>query len=87
MVHDGDTHMLMQTVRRVIRMILFGVVTLPGRGKIEKANRTAREEKKYKLDFIGNAFYNRFIRKFAAYLANFFVKQEEEKEWRKKQCM
>ena len=28
-VHMGDTHMLMQTVRRVIRMILFGVVTLP----------------------------------------------------------
>ena len=28
-VHMGDTHLLMQTVRRVIRMILFGVVTLP----------------------------------------------------------
>ena len=28
-VRMGDTHLLMQTVRRVIRMILFGVVTLP----------------------------------------------------------
>ena len=28
-VNMGDTHLLMQIVRRVIRMILFGVVTLP----------------------------------------------------------